>query len=1030
MKRITKSLMAFFIYILINQNGFAQVFQQQFTDALAAGNLGGGTIISNAAVTTDPLYVNSPASTSQFTFLSTNNDLASIGIAGDGVMRLSRAGSGTIYVVRNTNFTGSPTALQVSFDFNAETTAGTSGGAIEFMLGQNFANSNNNPATADKHSVFFVNTKSPTGTPGTWGVTPISASSTSSFTTTETIVWVVNNGTEPLLYTAPDGSAEVVVNETYDLWVGTTKFYNDQAANSATAELNNFEIRIAGGNGIYSIDNILIETPPPPPPPVTYHFRTVASGDWISITTWESSPDGSVWSASTVTPYDTSNTITIKTGHTVTVTESVNVDQLTVETGASVLVNGTPVIFTIKDGPGAVDMLVNGLLKSQGVANASPGPHTVNAEGVLSFGNGGVFEHGQNAGAIPISEWGTGSTLKISGSTNTAPANRTQNFYNLVFDSPALTSNLNMGFTNHTIFGDITIANTNTGRWQLCGPVTDSSAVLNILGDVIHLNGNFATTGTGNGNTTIIINHFGDIIASAGNFSISRGSQGGTGTTNWYLHSGSITMSNVTTQNSNVTGARFVFTGSDQGLTISNMIYGGGGLPVRVDSGAIVNLGTSAIQGNGAFTVSDFGGINTAQDSGFVQNLLTTGAVTLSSLGNYGYKGTIPQLIGTFIPATVNGLMIANNTGVSMSGNLQVNDYVNINDGDLNLAGFTLTLGPNAILTETPGNTVNGNSGKIITTRDLNAPSGVNVGGLGAMLTSSANLGNTLLERIHYPAQGNGNIGIYRQFRIEPTNNTALDATLRFYYDESELNGISESNLTLFRSVTGADSTWNGAGGTVNSTENYLQLSGIGSLSYWTAADINNSIPVELTSFTASVVDGSVNLFWSTATELNNSGWEIERKSGKTQNEQWVKIGFVKGIGSSTEKQNYYFNDESAKSGQYNYRLKQIDFDGSYTYSNVIEVTVNGPTEFQLAQNYPNPFNPETQIRVEVPITSYVNLSVYNLIGEKVITIIDETLEQGVYVKSFSGENFPSGIYLYRLTSGNYSITKKMTLIK
>jgi len=763
---------------------------------------------------------------------------------------------------------------------------------------------------------------------------------------------------------------------------------------------------------------------------VTDHFRTIGTGDWNSLATWESSPNGISWTAATSTPYDTSNTITIRTGHTVTVTETVNVDQVTVETGGSVLVNGTPVIFAIKDGPGAVDMLVNGLLKSQGIANASPGPHTVNAEGVLSFGNGGVFEHGQNAGAIPISVWGTGSTLKISGSTNTAPANRTQNYNNLVFDTPSLTSNLNMGFTNHTISGDITIANTNTGRWQLCGPVVDSSATLNILGDVIHSGGNFATTGTGNGNTTIVVNHYGDIIATAGNFSISRGSQGGTGTTNWYMHNGSITLSNLTTQNSNVSGARFVFIGSEQNLTISNITYGGGGLPIRVDDGSIVNLGTSVIQGNGGFTVRDFGGINTAQDSGFVQNLLTTGAISLSALGNYGYNGTTAQLAGILMPSTINGFLINNAAGVTMTGNLQVNDYININSGDLNLAGNTLTLGADAILTETAGNTIIGTTGKITTTRNLNAPSGINIGGMGAVFTTTSNIGVTTIERTHAAPSGNGNTGILRVFNIAPTNNAGLNATLRFYYDESELNGLSESALLLFKSPTGLINTWNGVGGTVNITENYVELSGLDDFSYWTLGDSNNPIPVELTWFTANANNGSITLLWSTSSELNNSGWEIERKSEKTQNELWTKLGFIKGIGSTTEKQNYIYNDEGVENDKYYYRLKQIDLDGSYSYSNIIEVTISGPTEFLLAQNYPNPFNPETQIRVEVPMTTYVNLSVYNLIGEKVKTILDETLEQGVYLRSFIGYNLPSGIYLYRLTSGNTNITKKMTLIK
>ena len=764
---------------------------------------------------------------------------------------------------------------------------------------------------------------------------------------------------------------------------------------------------------------------------ITDHFRTVTSGNWNSLTTWESSPDGINWVPATTTPYDTSNTITIRTGDTVTVTETVNVDQVTVETGGSVLVNGTPVIFTIKDGPGAVDMLVNGLLKSQGIANASPGPHTVNAEGVLSFGNGGVFEHGQNAGAVPISEWGPGSTLKISGSTNTAPANRTQNYYNLVFDSPALTSNLNMGFTNHTISGDITIANTNTGRWQLCGPVVDSSATLNILGDVIHTGGNFATTGTGNGNTTIIINHYGDIIASAGNFSISRGSQGGTGTTNWYLHNGSITMSNVTTQNSNVSGARFVFMGNEQNLTLSNMSYGGGGLPIRVDDGAIVNLGTSVIQGNGAFTVNDFGGINTAQDSGFVQNLLTTGTVTLSSLGNYGYNGSVAQVTDNLLPVNVNDLTIDNAAGVTLIGTVQVFGILNLLNGNLHLDGNNINIGPAGVLIETPGNTVTGLTGSISAMGDLSAGVPNNVGGLGVMVTSDGNVTGMMVIRSHSEATGNGNEGIFRQYFIDylvDEDIPELAVSVRFYYDESELNSIPEANLRVFHS-TDFGNNWVGIGGTVNTTDNYVELTNFNDLFLnFTLADVNNPIPVELTSFSATTDGRSVKLDWITASEINNLGWNIERKYSESE---WTSIGFISGHGTSTEIKNYSFTDEKVKNGKVYFRLKQLDYSGEYSYSNIVEVDVKIlPVEFALEQNYPNPFNPLTTINFEVPKTSNINISVYSVIGEKVATIANEIFEVGRYSRTFDGSELSTGIYIYRLSADEVVFTKKMLMIK
>ena len=489
-------------------------------------------------------------------------------------------------------------------------------------------------------------------------------------------------------------------------------------------------------------------------------------------------------------------------------------------------------------------------------------------------------------------------------------------------------------------------------------------------------------------------------------------------------------MSNVTTQNSNPSGARFVFIGSEQNLNLSNLSYGGGGLPIRVDDGSIVNLGTSVIQGNGGFTVSDFGGINSAQDSGFVQNLLTTGAISLSSLGNYGYNGTTTQLAGILIPSAINGFLIDNAAGVTMSKNLQVNDYVNIVNGDLNLAENILTLGADAVLTETAGNAITGTTGKITTTRNLNAPSGINIGGLGAALTTTSNLGVTTIERTHAAASGNGNNGILRVFRIAPANNTGLNATLRFYYADSELNGLNEATLTLFKSPTGANNTWNGVGGTVNTTDNYVELSGLDDFSYWTLGDSNNPIPVELISYNAYTNNGSINLLWSTASELNNVGWEIEKKSGLSEDEHWNKIGFVKGIGTTNEIQNYSFNVKNEEIGKYYYRLKQIDLDGSYNYSNQIEVLITGPTEFALYQNYPNPFNPTTTINFEIPKSSFINISVYNTIGEKVVTLANELFEAGRYTRTFDASEFSTGLYIYRLSSDDAVFTKKMLLVK
>ena len=187
-------------------------------------------------------------------------------------------------------------------------------------------------------------------------------------------------------------------------------------------------------------------------------------------------------------------------------------------------------------------------------------------------------------------------------------------------------------------------------------------------------------------------------------------------------------------------------------------------------------------------------------------------------------------------------------------------------------------------------------------------------------------------------------------------------------------------------------------------------------------------IPVELTSFTASVNnEGDVILKWSTATEVNNQKFEIERKS---ESGRYTTIGSLDGHGTTTETQEYSYIDNNVGSGTFFYRLKQIDFGGHYEYSNEVEIEVTGPLTFSLEQNYPNPFNPSTKIKYSVPEDGNVKLSVYNLVGEEVSVLVDERVNTGFYEVSFNAANLPSGTYFYRLQTGNSIQTKKMVLMK
>lgn len=219
---------------------------------------------------------------------------------------------------------------------------------------------------------------------------------------------------------------------------------------------------------------------------------------------------------------------------------------------------------------------------------------------------------------------------------------------------------------------------------------------------------------------------------------------------------------------------------------------------------------------------------------------------------------------------------------------------------------------------------------------------------------------------------------------------------------------------------------------------------GITTMGLWMYVDYNNVIPVEFTTLAASVLqnDKTVQLNWSTATETNNSGFEIQRSEvggQRSESSRWMEIGCVPGFGTTTEPKSYSFIDENVTKGIYKYRLKQIDYDGTFTYSNEIKVEVDfTPKEFVLYQNYPNPFNPATQIKYSIQSVILrqaksgimVTLKVYDVLGNEVATLINEEKQPGVYEVEFNASLLASGMYLCKLQAGNFVQTMKMVLMK
>jgi hypothetical protein len=213
-----------------------------------------------------------------------------------------------------------------------------------------------------------------------------------------------------------------------------------------------------------------------------------------------------------------------------------------------------------------------------------------------------------------------------------------------------------------------------------------------------------------------------------------------------------------------------------------------------------------------------------------------------------------------------------------------------------------------------------------------------------------------------------------------------------------------------------------------------LTVDGIRVATTWSAAPL----PVELLSFTASAKDRGAELSWKTATEVNNYGFEIEKKavsgwplanSQQPISNSWSKIGFVEGNGTTNSPKSYNFVDVSAQ-GKVAYRLKQIDRDGKFTYSNQVEAVASVISNYALAQNHPNPFNPSTVINYQLPMNSVVTLKVYDAIGREVATLVNGMQEAGEHAASFNASHLPSGLYFYSLQTKNFNATKKMLLVK
>lgn len=255
------------------------------------------------------------------------------------------------------------------------------------------------------------------------------------------------------------------------------------------------------------------------------------------------------------------------------------------------------------------------------------------------------------------------------------------------------------------------------------------------------------------------------------------------------------------------------------------------------------------------------------------------------------------------------------------------------------------------------------------------------------------------------------------------------DVTALYGYDNYKFVGLSDNKGVLISNNYGA--SWQESNPFTASkilsfeNHNYVLYTGTDGAGIYKLSEV--VLPVELVSFKGKINKDGVLLTWTTITEKNNYGFEILRKS---REHNYVVIGFVKGNGTSTEVHKYFFKDKNILNTKYNYRLKQIDLDGTFTYSDEISIDVNRAFEYTLSQNFPNPFNPSTIIKYSLLYSGIVEIKVFDMLGKEIKTLINEYKPAGNYEIEFDGTGLPNGVYFFRMISGNYSDTKKMVLLR
>lgn len=399
---------------------------------------------------------------------------------------------------------------------------------------------------------------------------------------------------------------------------------------------------------------------------------------------------------------------------------------------------------------------------------------------------------------------------------------------------------------------------------------------------------------------------------------------------------------------------------------------------------------------------------------------ITQGRFAFTGVGNNSIAGSVlSQFEWLEVAKTGNAKLI-------LQRNIRIDGTVNFTSGHIDLNNNNLLLQSGAVLNgeSTTSHVIGDNGGYVEVTSLLNAPASVNPGNLGAVFTSSQNLGITTIRRGHIAQTlgGANGMGIKRYYEITPAANTGLNATLRFQYQDDELNGLTEGTLAFWKSTDNI--TWTSQGFTTrDATANYAEKTGISDFSRWTLSSFSASLPVKFSLFNVRCNGSGVTVSWKTAQEQNASHYVVERSADGVR---WAAVATIKAVGNSTVEQSYSYNDISPLPGDAVYRVAEYDLDGRSSFTRINKSDCNNNTGWKV---WPNPVQETLWMNMTAAAPSKATVKVVDGKGT-IVAAQTHAILAGNNQLSINLAQLPAGTYLVVVTWNDGKEIKTVNVVK